>query len=226
MNHVVGRRRIVAAVVSLLGLASLALVTSPAGAEPATSTTSSGPTETYLIVYSNGVSSAGAATAISSAGGTMVASYQQIGVAVARSANPTFADTIAAVRGVEGVSATAPFATPVDAVETDDTVATTAAPSASEPLAGAVGHGEIHAPQAHAITGGNVHLSSATSTRAGLHAPGPGAERSPPRTASSALSGAPHPLQPGNDDNGTAHIRPARSLPHRTERASSASRRT
>jgi subtilisin family serine protease len=203
MNHVVGRRRIAAAVVSLLGLASLALVTSPAGAVPASTATTSGPTETYLIVYSNGVSSAGAATAISSAGGTMVASYQQIGVAVARSANPTFADAIAAVRGVEGVSATAPFATPVDAVETDDTVATTAAPSASEPLAGLQWNmRQINAPLAHEITTGtgDVVVGDIDTGLDFTHpdlAPNYDAARS-----ADCSSGAPQPLLPGNDQNG------------------------
>jgi subtilisin family serine protease len=203
MNHVVGRRRIAAAVVSLLGLASLALVTSPAGAVPASTATTSGPTETYLIVYSNGVSSAGAATAISSAGGTMVASYQQIGVAVARSANPTFADAIAAVRGVEGVSATAPFATPVDAVETDDTVATTAAPSASEPLAGLQWNmRQINASLAHEITTGSRDVvvgdidTGLDFTHPDL-APNYDAGRS-----ADCSSGAPQPLLPGNDQNG------------------------
>jgi lantibiotic leader peptide-processing serine protease len=203
MNHVVGGRRIVAAVVSLLGLASLALVTSPAGAVPASTATTSGPTETYLIVYSSGVSSAGAATAISSAGGTMVASYQQIGVVVARSANPAFADAIAAVRGVEGVSATAPFATPVEGVESDDTVTTSAAPSASEPLAGLQWNmRQINASLAHEITTGSRDVvvgdidTGLDFTHPDL-APNYDAARS-----ADCSSGAPQPLLPGNDQNG------------------------
>ena len=44
-----------------------------------------------LLVIGSG---AGVATAVSSAGGTLVASYPQIDVVVARSANPAFADAI------------------------------------------------------------------------------------------------------------------------------------
>jgi subtilisin family serine protease len=203
MKHVLGRRRIVAAVASLLGLASLAVVTSPAGAEPASTATASGPTETYLIVHSRGVSGAGVATAVSSAGGTLVASYPQIDVVVARSANPAFGDAIAAVRGVEGVSATAPFATDVDAVETDDTVTTTAAPSASEPLAGLQWNmRQINASLAHEITTGSRDVvvgdidTGLDFTHPDL-APNYDAARS-----ADCSSGAPQPLLPGNDQNG------------------------
>lgn len=204
MNRMFGRRRIVAAVVSLLSLASLAVVVNgPAGAAPATTTGPNGPTETYLIVYSSGASSARAASAVSSAGGTMVADYRQIGVVVARSADPAFADAIAAVRGVEGVSATAPFATQAEAVEADDTVTTTAAPSASEPLAGLQWNmRQINASLAHEITTGSRDVvvgdidTGLDFTHPDL-APNYDAARS-----ADCSSGAPQPLLAGNDRNG------------------------
>jgi subtilisin family serine protease len=204
MNHVVGRRwRLVAAVASLLGLAGLAVVTSPAGASPAGTATPGGPAETYLIVYSDGASSADAPTAVSSAGGTVVASYGQIGVVVARSANPAFAGEIAAVGGVEGVSSTAAFASQVEADEADDTVTAAAAPSASEPLAGLQWDmRQINASLAHEITTGSPDVvvgdidTGLDFTHPDL-APNYDAARS-----ADCSSGAPQPLLPGNDQNG------------------------
>ena len=203
MNRVFGRRRLVAAVVSLVSFASLAVVNGPAEAAPATTASTNGPVETYLIVYANGASSAGAAGAVSSAGGQVVANYRQIGVVVARSANAGFADAIAAVRGVQGVSATAPFATHVEGVETDETVTATAAPSASEPLAGLQWNmRQINASLAHEITTGSRDVvvgdidTGLDFTHPDL-APNYDAARS-----ADCSSGAPQPLLPGNDQNG------------------------
>ena len=203
MNRVFGRRRIVATVVALLSLASLAVVTNgPAGAAPTTTADTSGPTESYLIVYANGPASDRAATAVSSAGGTIVASYRQIGVVVARSANPAFADAMAGAQGVQGVSATTQFATQVEAIETEDT-AVSAAPSASEPLAGLQWNmRQINASLAHEITTGSRDVvvgdidTGLDFTHPDL-APNYDAARS-----ADCSSGAPQPLLPGNDRNG------------------------
>ncbi len=52
--------------------------------------TTSGSDETYLVVYKDGQSSAGAPSVVQGAGGTLVYNYPQIGVAVARSDRTDF----------------------------------------------------------------------------------------------------------------------------------------
>jgi lantibiotic leader peptide-processing serine protease len=203
MSHVLWWRRVLGVVVSLVGLAALAVGSDPAGAAPVAEATGNGPAETYLIVYRSGASSAGAGAAISSAGGTTVAAYPEIGVVVARSANPAFADAIAAVQGVEGVAATGRFATRVDAVETDEADATTAAPSASEPLAGLQWNmRQINAPLAHDITTGSPDVVVGD-IDTGLDFSHPDLAPNYDATRSAdCSSGSPQPLLPGNDQNG------------------------
>src|SRR5215475_8650125 len=70
-----------------------------------------GADQTYLVLYKgNSVDAA----AISTAAGTMVYSYDQIGVAIARSSSATFAADVARDNSVEGAAATARFATKLE----------------------------------------------------------------------------------------------------------------
>ncbi len=112
--------------------------------------------QTYLVLF-NG--NAVAKEAITQAGGTLVANYDAIGVAVVRSSNSTFAATVKKDSRVEGAAATAGFATRL----TDD--ASTDALSAPTPSIPAPGNDslsglqwdmvQIHAPEARAINGGS-----------------------------------------------------------------------
>jgi len=113
---------------------------------------------TYVVLYKAAGVPADGGAKIRAAGGTVVASYAQIGVIIAESSSPTFRDTIAKDRRVGGVSATAQFATHLD--NTDSTAAEGDLPNApatdSDSLSGLQWDmRQIHTPEAHAITGGS-----------------------------------------------------------------------
>lgn len=124
-------------------------------------TAHAGTQQTYLVLYKQ---SAVAADAITQAGGALVYSYPQIGVAIARSDNPTFAADISSNSLIEGASATAAFATRLN----DDQNAS-AADAPVTPAAPAPGMDnlsglqwdmkQIHAFEAHAISGGSSSVT-------------------------------------------------------------------
>jgi lantibiotic leader peptide-processing serine protease len=114
-----------------------------------------GTAQNYLVLYKG---NAVATDAITRAGGTLVANYNAIGVAVVRSSSATFAADVRKDNRVEGAAATARFATRIDS-DVD---------AGAEPLPGNVPATDndslsglqwdmvqIHAPEAHAITGGS-----------------------------------------------------------------------
>src|SRR5258705_12448077 len=70
-----------------------------------------GTSQTYLVLYKGNTV---VASAITAAGGTLVYSYGQIGVAVASSSSATFATDVARDSRVEGAAATGRFATKLD----------------------------------------------------------------------------------------------------------------
>src|SRR5947199_733035 len=70
-----------------------------------------GTMQNYIVLYSGSAVPANAAASIAKAGGTLVYSYNQIGVAIARSDSSTFRANIVKDNRVEGASATAAFAT-------------------------------------------------------------------------------------------------------------------
>lgn len=116
-----------------------------------------GTQQTYLVLYHQQSVAAGAITA---AGGTLVYSYDAIGVAIAQSDNPTFASDVAQDSRVEGASPTAPFATHLDDGATPDTSDTAVTPNTPAPggdnLSGLQWDmAQIHAFEAHNITGGS-----------------------------------------------------------------------
>jgi subtilisin family serine protease len=113
--------------------------------------------QTYLIVYRSTAVPAGAATTISAANGTLVASYDAIGVAVATSSDPLFAATIRNDSRVEGAAATAAFATRLnDELEVVDTASTTASGSWGDPMSNRQWDMlQIHVPEAHAVSTGS-----------------------------------------------------------------------
>jgi subtilisin family serine protease len=115
--------------------------------------------QNFIVLYNQQVVSAGAAKTIGQAGGSLVYSYDQIGVAIASSSSPTFrADLLKRDSSIENVAATGGFATRLDDVES-------AAGPASLPNTPAPGSDnlsslqwdmvQIKAPEARAITGGS-----------------------------------------------------------------------
>jgi len=117
-------------------------------------------TSTYLVLYKASAVPSDAASTIGKAGGTLVASYDQIGVAVVSSSDATFAATIRADSKVEGVSATGNFATRVseelEVVDASAVASTAAAGSWGDPLSSRQWDmRQIHVPEAYAINPGS-----------------------------------------------------------------------
>jgi subtilisin family serine protease len=148
----------------LAGVAVIAAagLTIPAHAMAAGST---GARQTYLVVYKGASTPTNAATAIRSAGGSVVANYAGIGVVVARSDNTAFGDRMRANSQVEGAAATTQYATRLRDVESANSDDSSGPPPGDLPNAPAGDADslsglqwdmrQIHTPQAHAVTGGS-----------------------------------------------------------------------
>ncbi|MFJ3159649.1 S8 family serine peptidase [Streptomyces kanasensis] len=127
MAHLGTRRgRALALPVGLALTASLGFL--PAGAASAAPATdvpaavaADGPNLSYVVNTKGGRHTASVKKAISEAGGTVVASYDAIGVIVAHSKNPAFAQTVRTAKGVQsaGATRTAPLA-PVATKDVDE----------------------------------------------------------------------------------------------------------
>ncbi|TMC70892.1 MAG: peptidase S8 [Chloroflexi bacterium] len=145
----------------LLMAGSLLLASAPIVA--AVQTAHAGTQQTYLVVYSQQAVPAGAPATISSAGGTLVASYGAIGVAVARSDSSAFRDNVMKDSKVEGVAATGGFATQLnDGVVGDTTTSTdTATPAPGNDTLSSLqwDMDQINAPAARAINGGSPSVT-------------------------------------------------------------------
>ncbi|WP_446209997.1 S8 family peptidase [Micromonospora sp. IBSANI012] len=121
--------------------------------------TAAGPDTTFLVLAPQGATTGKAAARVAAAKGTVVATYDQIGVLVVRSTNPAFATDVAGA-GVESVASTAGLGT---ALEDSETVEVSAAEAANitadptkEPLYGQQWDMPmIDLPQAHAVNAGN-----------------------------------------------------------------------
>ncbi|WP_426997417.1 S8 family serine peptidase [Pseudarthrobacter sp. N5] len=143
---------------------ALAVGLSVGAAAPATSAPAAGgEMQTYLVLYkANGVSGASLAK-LESAGGTVVQSYPQIGVAVVKSDRVGFGQTLkAADLSVQGASATGAFGVALgDNGTTDAAVAVdpgTPAPG-NDNLSGLQWDmDQIQAPAARAINGGSASV--------------------------------------------------------------------
>ena len=90
--------------------------------------------QTYIVLYQQYAVPGTALRAVSVAGGTLVATYSSIGVAIARSDNPAFAANLKTSKGVQNVVATAAHAVKLDgAVDTAETDATALQPPTPAP---------------------------------------------------------------------------------------------
>jgi subtilisin family serine protease len=144
-------------------LALLGLVT---GISPLTATVGAhaGAMQNYVVLYSASAVPADASASIARAGGTLVYSYPQIGVAIAKSDSASFRANIVKDNRVEGAAATAAFATQLknEQARTDDASAPQPGDLPNAPATdGDTLSGlqwdmrQIHTPEAHAITGGS-----------------------------------------------------------------------
>jgi subtilisin family serine protease len=147
-NHkVIGAASAVALAVGLVGTAA---------AVPAAAV---GPESTYLVLAPQGANTDAAAERVAAAGGTVVASYDQIGVLVATSTSTAFEASVVGA-GVQSVASTDGLGTTLiedEILETVDSATVEAAgdPTA-EPLWGYQWDMEqIDVPEAHAVTTGD-----------------------------------------------------------------------
>ena len=145
-RKVIGAACAAALAVGLIGTAAV-----PAAA--------AGPDTTYLVLAPQGKNTDKAAARVAAAGGTVVASYDQIGVLVARSTNTSFEKSVAG-SGVEAVASTNGLGTTLIDDETSETVesATVEATGdpAGEPLWGLQWDmQQIDVAEAHAVTTGD-----------------------------------------------------------------------
>jgi subtilisin family serine protease len=123
-------------------------------------TARAGADSTYIVVYRGSAVPADASTSIQQAGGTLVWSYSQIGVAIAKSSNASFSDSLLKDNRVESAAATSRFGTQLDPVQSsggsnDPLPDATPAPG-SDNLSGLQWDmNQIQAPEARAINGGS-----------------------------------------------------------------------
>ena len=142
--------------VLLLGLlAAAAFVT---GGTAATSN-SAGAAANYIVLYKGQAVPKDAAATITKAGGTLVYAYDQIGVAIARSDNTSFRDNLLKDARIDNASPTAGFATQLPNEQADAGPpggGLPNSPATEDPLFSLQWDmGQIHTPEAHAITGGS-----------------------------------------------------------------------
>jgi subtilisin family serine protease len=149
-HKVIGAASAVALAVGLIGTA-----VAPAAAAPA----ATGPETTYVVLAPQGKSTNKAEARVAAAGGTVVATYDQIGVLVARSTSTSF-ETAVAGAGVEAVASTNGLGTTLiddEVVETvDSTVVEATGDPTTEPLwANQWDMAQIDVPAAHGVTTGD-----------------------------------------------------------------------
>ena len=121
--------------------------------------------DSYLVLYKQQAVPASAAADVQKAGGTFVYGYDQIGVAVARSDSASFAGQLGQDARVEGVASTKDFASRLDDPAGSDSPDASGPPPGDLPNAPATDADtfsplqwdmrQMHAPEAHAVTGGS-----------------------------------------------------------------------
>jgi subtilisin family serine protease len=145
-----------------LGAALAVALASAIGVVALAPTAGAGTTRTYIVLYKQLAVTSDAAARIQSAGGTLVASYAQIGVAIARSSSDAFAATMQKDLRIQGVSATDGFGVQLRDVQGSASDATTVDATDFTPAPGDDNLSglqwdmiQIHAPEARAINGGS-----------------------------------------------------------------------
>jgi lantibiotic leader peptide-processing serine protease len=123
-------------------------------------TARAGADSTYIVVYRGSAVPADASTSIQNAGGSVVWSYSQIGVAIAKSSNASFSDSLLKDNRVESAVATSRFGTQLDTVESSTAPSgplpdATPAPGTDDLSGLQWDMNQIQAPEARAINGGS-----------------------------------------------------------------------
>src|ERR671933_1950521 len=118
----------------------------------------------YIVLYKSSTIQGDAGSTISKAGGTLVYAYPEIGVAIASSTNPSFRSNLLKNTNIANAAATDAYATQLPESTTEDRAAS-GPPEGDLPNAPATDSDslsplqwdmrQIHAPEAHAITGGS-----------------------------------------------------------------------
>ncbi len=121
---------------------------------------SSGAAQTYVVLYKSQSVPDNAASSIAAAGGSLVYSYKEIGVAIAQSGSAAFSAALSQDSAVEGVSGTANFGTQVtehfEVVDAASLSSAVAAGTWGDPLSGRQWDmRQIHVPEAQAINMGS-----------------------------------------------------------------------
>src|SRR5947199_1502132 len=167
-----------------------------------------GSAKTYIVLYKSQSVSADAANAIAGAGGTMVATYDAIGVVIARSDNDAFPSNLTKNSANQGVAATEKFATKLPDEGVNDSADAPVTPSTPAPgndnLSGLQWDMvQIHSPEARAINGGSSAILVGD-IDTGLDYTHPDLAPNVDDAASAnCVSGAPVPGKvAANDDNG------------------------
>ncbi len=99
----------------LIGIVSVVLLSTLVLVDRA----NAGATQNFIVLYHAKAVPNGAASAVKQAGGTLVASYGQIGVVIARSDNDAFAADLMNDSRIESVVATTSFAAKVKNTDTN-----------------------------------------------------------------------------------------------------------
>ena len=164
-----------------------------------------GSEQTYIVLYKQGASTAEASQLVSSAGGSLVANWSEIGVVVARSTNSAFAQTVQADSQVEGAAATGGFATQIKLDDASGPLPgdSPAPDSEGDNLTGLQWDmAQIHAFEAHDISGGSPSVVVGD-VDTGLDFNHPDiAPNYDAANSTDCSSGTPQPLLAGNDVNG------------------------
>src|SRR5438270_13188299 len=189
-------------------IALLGLVT---GVSPLTATVvaHAGTMQNYIVLYSASAVPADASASLAKAGGSLVYSYPQIGVAIAKSDSATFRANIVKDSRVEGAAATAAFATQL---KSDQVADASGPPPGNLPNAPATDADtfsglqwdmrQIHTPEAHAITGGSPSVL-AGDIDTGIDFNHPDLKQNiDVADSANCTSGAPVPGLAAQDDNG------------------------
>ncbi len=114
-------------------------------------------TQTYLILYKGQAVPGDAGSKIAGAGGSLAYTYDEIGVAIARSNSVTFRDNLLADARIEGVSSTGNFGVQLNEVaEVVDPASLVQAGIWGDPLSSRQWDMfQIHVPEAHALDAGS-----------------------------------------------------------------------
>jgi subtilisin family serine protease len=121
---------------------------------------SAGAAANYLVLYKGEAVPSDAASTISKAGGTLVYTYDQIGVAIARSDSTSFRDNLLQDNRIENASPTAGFATQLPNEQAEaggpPDAGLPSSPASEDPLFSLQWDmRQINADDAHAVTGGS-----------------------------------------------------------------------